>query len=331
MAGILSRLNQGIRDAFARSDTTAEAPRPSGASTASRVMHRRTTGSGSLPPPLPRRPPPLPARPPRQDASAQNAAGIASPAAMPHAPRFTNPSLPASQGGRAAGVTTNHAMDGRPLPPPLPRRPPLQNAAAQTVAEIASSANRETEIRAFEIVAEQAEITSRNIDRRVETTVAQLQRDINAFNTHPPYVAHVAAAAAQGTAAQHLEAAGQALHAAQAQANTHEAEIQCRMAAATLAAEAGHPEQLQQLTLDTLAVQAAVNGAQQAALTAAEEFMAGNAMVRITAAAGEEMAATRQELVQHAQNLAQLEETQQLAIDAVVDAWTASNEMKKIP
>lgn len=311
MAGILSRLNQGIRDAFARSDTTAEAPRPSGASTASRVMNRRTTG----------------------DEPPHNGWWIAAAALATAPPAFASASAPARRigakrsrhrkpGSNAACTTIYKPVTARvageprdrcvhkpcngwqAAAAPLPRRPPLQNAAAQTVAETASAANR-----AFEIVAEQAEITSRNIDRRVETTVAQLQRDINAFNTHPPYVAHVAAAAAQGTAAQHLEAAGQALHAAQARANTHEAEIQGRMAAATLAAEAGHPEQLQQLTLDTLAVQAAVNGAQQAALTAAEEFMAGNAMVRITAAAGEAMAATRQELVLHAQNLAQLEET----------------------
>ncbi|MBC7513881.1 MAG: hypothetical protein H7234_05525 [Herminiimonas sp.] len=183
----------------------------------------------------------------------------------------------------------------------------------------------------MEIVAEQAEITSNNIDRTVETTVAQLQRDVNAFNTNLDYLVHAAAVATLGTAAEQLETAGQALQAARTQATMHEAGLLGRMAAATLAADAGHPEQLQQLTQETLAVQAAVNGAQQTALTAAEEYIARNATVQAAAAVGQEMAGATRELGQRALNLAAARETQQLAIDAVVDAWTASNEMKKMP
>ena len=337
MGGFLSRINTRLHNALSRSGTTREAPAPSDASIVSRVTNRRDRGSGQLPPPLPRRPPPLPAHPPRQDGSAHDAAGVASLTATPAAPRFTNPSPSVSQDSHATGASANqttHGIARPPLsrrPPPLQQRRPPQDAPVQNASDIASPTSLESAIHALEIVAERAALTSDNLDHRAETTAAQLQRDVTAFNTHPPYVAHVAALNGLRMAAARLEAAGQGLDAAQARANAHEEGLVGRTMAATFAAEAGQPEALQQIAQETLAVQAAVNGAQQAAIIAVEEYTARNATVQAGAAVHDEMAVAAQALRQRRQDLAQLRGTQQLATDALVDAWTASNAMQKMP
>ena len=62
-----------------------------------------------------------------------------------------------------------------------------------------------------------------------------------------------------------------------------------------------------------------------------EEYTGRNATVQAAAALHVEMAVAGQALRQRTQNLAQLRETQQLATDDLVDAWTASNAMQKMP
>lgn len=243
-----------------------------------------------------------------------------------------------SDASTVSRVTNRRARGRGPLPPPLPRRPPplpvrspRQDGSAHDAAGIASLTGREAAIRALEIVAERAALTSDDLDHRADTTAAQLERDVNAFNTHPPHVAHVAALTARRTAAGRLVAAAHTFDAAQARANAHVAGLAGRVMAATRGAEGGHPEQLQQLTQETHAVQAAVNAAQQASMAAPGEYTARDATVQAAAAVHDEWAVAGQALRQRRQDLAQLRGTQQLATDALVDAWTASNAMQKMP
>lgn len=287
MGGIFTCMNKGSHNAFAQSGATAGAPRPSDALTAPRVTNCLATGSRPLPLPSPRRHPSSPARPPQQNAPAQNAAGLASPATASEASRLANASLPVSQATRA------------------------------------TQAKRASAIRALEIVAFQAEVTAEVMNRSVDTTHAQVQAEVDAINAHPPFVAHVAVVEALRTGMEQAVAAHQAYETAQAQAAARQMGILLRMAGAVRAANAGHPEQLQELDEETIAIQAPVNAARQAALAAVVELEASNAALTASVAIGDEMEAAIVALQPRMQALEELSDTKRLADAALVEARTA--------
>ena len=172
------------------------------------------------------------------------------------------------------------------------------------------------------IVALQADLTYENIDREVQAACVQLQVEFNAINTNPRFVAHVAVMEELITATDRSRTALQAYEAAQVRATELGASMLTRMVSASFAASAGHPEQLQQLTQETLAMQAAVTEAQQAHLAAAQELLTREATALASAATCEESTAAMEAMRPQAQNLRELVDRKQLAVDALVDART---------
>ncbi|MBC7513880.1 MAG: hypothetical protein H7234_05520 [Herminiimonas sp.] len=175
----------------------------------------------------------------------------------------------------------------------------------------------------MEIVAFQAELTSEALNRSVGETHVQVQTEVNAINAHPPFVAHVAVVEALRTGMEQAITAHHAYEVAQAQAAVRQMGILFRVGSALRAADAGHPERLQQLDEETIAIQAPVSVARQAALAAVAELEARNVAVTASAAVGDEMEAAIVALQPRMRDLEELLDTKQLANDALVGARTA--------